>query len=225
MAKLTITRCNVSGGSISPTGDSFESAINPADLKQSMSIAYIDQRPGEPKPVGISAATPKFGYVNAEKLNFTLVMDGTGVVEYAADEEVIDQIDALRDIVYSYNGTNHETNVVKITWGSGMEPFYGRMESMSLDYTLFRANGEPLRAKATLAFASFVTQQEEALTAERSSPDLTHRVTVQAGDTLPLLCKRIYDDASQYLFVARENRLSSFRRLTPGQVLNFPPLR
>ena len=44
------------------------------------------------------------------------------------------------------------------------------------------------------------------------------------GDTLPLLCDRIYSDPSYYPDVARFNNLSDFRRLQPGQRLHFPPL-
>jgi nucleoid-associated protein YgaU len=57
-----------------------------------------------------------------------------------------------------------------------------------------------------------------------SSPDLTHLITVKAGDTLPLLCDRIYRDSGYYMEVARINGLSSFRNLQPGTTLKFPPL-
>jgi nucleoid-associated protein YgaU len=66
---------------------------------------------------------------------------------------------------------------------------------------------------------------EEALRAQRSSPDMTHTVRVKAGDTLPLLCQRIYRDASKYLEIARLNDLDGFRALAPGSELQFPPMR
>jgi len=49
-------------------------------------------------------------------------------------------------------------------------------------------------------------------------------VVVKDGDTLPLLCHRIYGDSGYYADVARFNGLSSFRRLKPGLALHFPPL-
>ena len=63
---------------------------------------------------------------------------------------------------------------------------------------------------------------EEALRAQRSSPDMTHIVRVRAGDTLPLLCQRIYRDASKYLEIARLNELDGFRALAPGSELQLP---
>ena len=225
ISKLTITRCDVSGGKVSPASEQFKAAINPADIKQNYSISYSGSENSDTAAIGKSAASPKFERTNAQKLSFTITLDGTGVVEASGDTSVSDQVNQLGSVVYDYQGKNHEPSVVEITWGSGMAPFYGRLTKLDIDYTLFRASGEPLRAKVSLGFASFMTNKEEGLVAGRQSPDLTHRVQVAAGDTLPLLCKRIYDDPFQYLFVARENGLASFRQLEPGTILSFPPLR
>jgi nucleoid-associated protein YgaU len=74
---------------------------------------------------------------------------------------------------------------------------------MVVENTLFKPSGEPLRAKLQMTFKSFITNEEEAKKANRSSPDLSHVVEVKAGDTLPLLCHRIYKDSSYYLEIAR----------------------
>jgi nucleoid-associated protein YgaU len=70
-----------------------------------------------------------------------------------------------------------------------------------------------------------MSKEEEALRANRSSPDMSHLIEVKAGDTLPLLCYRVYRDSSYYLEVARQNKLTDFRDLKPGSKLHFPPLR
>ena len=69
-----------------------------------------------------------------------------------------------------------------------------------------------------------MSTKEQELAANRSSPDLSHLVEVRDGDTLPLLCDRIYGDAAYYVDVARFNGLDNFRQLTPGVRLHFPPL-
>ena len=53
---------------------------------------------------------------------------------------------------------------------------------------------------------------------------LFSQVIVQEGDTLPLLCERIYRDGAHYPMVARFNGLTDFRSLKPNTVLHFPPL-
>ena len=96
---------------------------------------------------------------------------------------------------------------------------------MSMDYTLFKPSGLPLRAKVKLSFTGFQSKDEKALRANRSSPDLDHVVEVKAGDTLPLLCYRIYKNSGYYTDVAKVNNLVNFRNLVPGTRLHFPPLR
>ena len=57
-----------------------------------------------------------------------------------------------------------------------------------------------------------------------SSPDLTHERIVEEGDTLPLMCHRIYGSTNHYLEVAKFNKLKYFKELTPGSKIYFPPL-
>ena len=226
MTKLSITRCTVEGGQTTEhPSDVFRATINPADYKHSFAISYSGARPDDGRPIGKSGVTPKFSAVNSEKIAFSIVLDGTGVVPDAAGQTVAGQMAALKAIVYAYSGSDHEPNVVKIAWGRGLTAFYGRLESMTADYTLFRPTGEALRAKVDLGFISFATQMEEALRAQRSSPDMTHTVRVRAGDTLPLLCQKVYRDPSKYLAIARLNDLDGFRALAPGTELKFPPMR
>ena len=131
-------------------------------------------------------------------------------------------IDGKEAIVYQYDGKKHEPSHVRVLWGSQI--FFGRLESMSVDNTMFKPSGEPLRAKVQLAFIGFMSKEEEALRANRSSPDMSHLIEVQAGDTLPLLCYRIYRDGGYYAEIARINDLTDFRELRPGTRLRFPPL-
>jgi hypothetical protein len=126
-------------------------------------------------------------------------------------------------VVYAYDGGNHEPSVVKLTWGALL--FYGRLKTMSVEFTVFEPGGDPLRARAKMSFAGFMSDREESLRAKRASPDLSHVVVVRKGDTLPLLCHRIYKDVSYYLDVARYNDLSEVGHLEPGTRISLPPLQ
>ena len=57
-----------------------------------------------------------------------------------------------------------------------------------------------------------------------SSPDLSHFRTVKDGDTLPLMCEKIYGHQKHYIEVARYNKMVNFRRIKAGQQIEFPPL-
>ena len=227
--KLTITKCTVSGQQVTAGSEKFSAIINPEKYEHSHTISYEQENMSDPKPIGNPGTTTKFKNVAPETISFSIIMDGTGVVREKLGQikptKVSKQIEDLKKIVYDYDGTKHEPNVVQLSWGDGLSEFKGRLTSLKINYTLFNPMGEPLRANLSLSFVSFNTQGGVAVKADKQSPDMTHHVIVRAGDTLPLLCKKIYDDPGKYLEIARLNNLDGFRNLSPGTELFFPPMR
>ena len=134
----------------------------------------------------------------------------------------VNEIELLKNVVYTYVGSKHEAPIVQLKWGSLL--FYGRVESLTFNYTLFKPSGLPLRAKVTLTLIEYQSSEEISKEAAQESPDLTHLIEVKAGDTLPLLCYQIYQDCTYYIDVAKINNLTNFRDLKPGIKLQFPPL-
>lgn len=65
------------------------------------------------------------------------------------------QIAAMKRICGIVNGTTRETHYLKVTWGKfnwvGDGYFAGRMQNLSVRYTLFDRDGSPLRATANLS--------------------------------------------------------------------------
>jgi len=223
-ARLLMTRykVNADGTTTLEPDQRFEVLINPAEFKHTAGISY-----SKDKTLGDSAASAKFSAMDDEKVSLALVLDGTGVVPATSGSSrtprsVKAQLADLQKVIYNYVGTLHEPPHVRLLWGSLI--FFGRLESMSTQFTLFKPSGEPLRAKVDLSFTGATSQREGELVSNRSSPDLSHRVQVREGDTLPLLCQRIYGDAGYYMDVAAFNGLGDFRRLRPGLELHFPPL-
>jgi hypothetical protein len=229
MAKLKIIRCKIHRAQIKEqkaASNTFEATINPENYSHKFGLSYSGTSSGGgDRAVGKSSPIAKFANAEPEKIDFTIHLDGTGVLPKTKKSTVADQINKLRDIAYDYDGETHEPNPVKIIWGKGLGAFYGRLTSLSVDYTLFHPDGAALRAKIALSFVEAKTEAQEAREAGRSSPDLTHIVRVTQGDTLPLLCQKIYSDGSKYLEIARLNDLDSFRALVPNTLLRFPPMR
>ena len=217
---LKISPCTVStDGKISVDAGrpAFQTLINPSGYGHDFSIRYSkNQALGQP------GNETKFSASQPEKLSLKeLVLDGTGAIA-GTTQSVNQQIDSLRNTVYTYVGSKHEAPIVQVVWGTLI--FYGRVEGLKFDYTLFKPSGEPLRAKVTLHFVEYISAAEIVKETKLNSPDLTHMVVVKAGDSLPLLCYQIYRDCSYYMEVARINGLTCFRSLQPGQKLRFPPL-
>ncbi|HNP25133.1 MAG TPA: hypothetical protein PKM20_00200 [Nitrosomonas sp.] len=222
-ALLTISPCTVSSNgkiSVDSSRKKFEALINPSGYEHTLSLRYSKN-----KVLGQPGTETKYDVSHPEKIVLKeLVIDGTGVVKSSNNQTVSvkNQIELLKNVVYTYVGSKHEAPIVQLKWGSFL--FYGRVESLKFDYTLFKPSGVPLRAKVTLTFTEYQSSEEIAKESENESPDLTHQVEVKAGDTLPLLCYRIYQDCAYYPEVARVNNLTHFRDLKPGMQLLFPPL-
>ena len=220
--RLTLTQYTVADGTVSiNSAKSFTVMLNPTDVSHDKTITYDDT-----VFIGGLPAEKKFSAYQPENFSFSVMLDGTGVVPPAspttATKDVMTQIADLSTVIYNYVGDKHEPSRVRVLWGTVI--FFGRLLTLKTKYTLFKPSGDPLRATVDLAFVGTTSSTEAALMANRSSPDLSHMVEVRQGDTLPLLCQRIYGDPAYYLDVARFNRLVDFRNLKPGGKLHFPPL-
>lgn len=191
--------------------------INPEKISYTYNVNHSKQT-----VPGTGANTLKFNGVEPEKVSFDIWFDTTGVIPNSTGD-VYDQIEAFRKITYDYQGSIHKPNYVQLSWGTFI--FKGVLTSLSVVYSLFSPQGEALRAKASVAFEE--TRDPDTIVKEdgQNSPDMTHLVTVQEGDTLPLMCFKIYGDAALYTEVARVNGLDHFTTLSPGMRIEFPPIQ
>lgn len=218
MALIKMTLQAFSDGKFKSTaGPPYTVFLNPESISHSSENSY-----DTPHPPGSPGDTPRFNYASQGKLSFSLVLDGTRPID-GRTIDVSSELKKLRSLVFLYHGPIHSPYYVQVSWGTLV--FNGRATTMNVNYSLFRPDGSPVRAKVDLAFISFIDATTLALQADRQSSDLTHRYVVQAGDTLPELCYRIYGSSQYYIQVAARNNLIGFGQLTPGTELRFPPLR
>ncbi len=198
--------------------------INPEKYSHGYKICYNDvQAQGSP------GGTPQFNKVPSDIVSFELVFDGTGVVPTDlpgvipwSEDGIADQIAAFRNLVFTYNGNIHSPNYLSLIWGKLL--FRCRLTKLDFSYTLFKPDGTPLRARVNATFKGFNDEVKLQLKAQKSSPDLSHVLTVKAGDTLPMMCDDVYGRSDYYIQVARVNGLADFRRIKIGTQLLFPPL-
>lgn len=221
--KLTITQWDPVSKTAS--GAAFSAMLNPSGYSQAIKINYVNE-----KPINKMPPEKKFAGIGAETLELEeLVLDGTGAVNGgpggAAYADVETQVALLKQVAYFVPaGTAVDRPVVQVVWGS--LSFLGRVETLTVKYTLFKPNGHPLRARVKLTFCEFNDSAEGALqAAAASTAALDQQVPVMAGSSLPLMCFQLYQNAALYMAVARANDLTSFRSLAPGAALLFPALR
>ncbi|MBW8686810.1 CIS tube protein [Chitinophaga rhizophila] len=192
--------------------------INPA----SYSLSYVAEYELS-KEDAASGPTQIFKGMGQSDLNLDLLVDGTGIIPIPDGMTVDGYIDRLQYLIFSYQGTVHRPNFLKVSWGSLV--YKGVCKSFTTNYKLFNADGTALRAEVKLVIAKSLDFKSKKGLAKKESPDLTHIRTVKAGDTLPMMTYRIYGDASYYIEVARLNGLSSVHAIRPGDELYFPPLK
>jgi hypothetical protein len=195
--------------------NSYSLQINPETYKHNHSNNFQTEAATD-----TAGASTKFMIMDPQTLSFEFYLDATGVLPGVS--RLADEITKFKTVVYNYNGEIHSPNYLLLTWAGFV--FKCRLTSLNIEYTLFKPSGTPLRAKLDVAFQEYLSPDEIAKRSKKSSPDLTHLRIVKAGDTLPVMCFRIYGDSNYYPDVARHNGLRDFRNLPVGARLLFPPL-
>ena len=228
LQKLTIKAFKKRARSSADLIGEFEAMFNPTSFSQKYEIQYGKNQGlnSTNKPVNYARSKPR-------ELSIKLILDGTGVHEMGifklgSQKTVSDRVKEFIDLTFRMNGSIHEPNFLLVEWGGkedGGLIFSCRLGSVNVSYTGFNRDGSPLRAELDVTLISDQDIKKRIAQENKSSPDLTHHRIVKSGDTLPLLTKEIYGTSQYYLRIAQVNNLDSFRNLTPGQELIFPPLQ
>ncbi|MGH7848338.1 MAG: CIS tube protein [Candidatus Binatia bacterium] len=97
------------------------------------------------------------------------------------------------------------------------------VESVKQKFTLFSAEGIPLRATLTVGLREYKTLDEQLAHLNLTSPDRTHSHVTQNGDTLSRIAARYYRSAGDWRAIADANGIEDPRRLVIGAFLTIPP--
>ena len=194
---------------------------------ESYSLSYKNEF-SEVQAINSSAKTNKYILSKPENLSLKIIIDGTGVSEQGIStiltkKDVYAEVQQFLNTAAKMDGNIHEPRFLRIAWGKLR--FDCRLETVTVNYTLFDQSGNPLRAELDTSFVADIDDTKRAKKENKTSPDLTHKVTVKEHDTLPLLCEAIYGMPDYYLKVVKANKLIDFRKLVPGQELFFPPVK
>lgn len=214
----------------------YDVLINP----ESYSLSYGTET-NDTTPQGASESTRTVNKRRPQTMTFKFIFDGTGVVQKpdgglagnllsglavpglpSSKLDVVEEFNMFKSVVYNYGSDTHSPRYVQLQWGPLI--YNCQLETMTVSFKLFKPDGTPIRAEADCTFHSAIDAATVAANENRQSPDLSHICTVKEGDTLPLLCYREYGDSKYYFQVAKANKLSNFKRLSPGMRLVFPPI-
>jgi hypothetical protein len=111
----------------------------------------------------------------------------------------------------------------KLQWGKVFS-FVCYVTSVSCQYTLFLADGTPVRATTDVQLKQAVDPKQQPGTNPTSGGEGGERTRlVRPGDRLDLIAYREFGDAGRWRVIARANNLADPLKLRPGQVLVIPP--
>ncbi|AVA23118.1 MULTISPECIES: hypothetical protein [unclassified Rhizobium] len=206
-------------GGVAEADEAFEALINPETYTLAYKLKFGEGGQGQ----GTSGKQLKYEYTEPAEMSFEFLFDNTGVIDGEPRESVSEDLQRFKEVVIDYKGDAHEPRHFKLVWGEN-SIFKGRVTAVDIIYKLFNSSGTPIRALAKVTFKSSIEEEKRAAKEDKQSSDLTHVRVVKLGDTLPLLCFRIYGDSRRYLEVAAKNGLDNFRTLKPGTTLRFPPI-
>jgi Contractile injection system tube protein/LysM domain len=186
---------------------------------------------------GLDAPLLQFVRGQTEKLTMDLFFDTTeqGMGPGATS------VTTLTDLVYGLvkiEPDGHAPPICSFQWnnrfpGCNLSPSLGNqrrtafqcvVESVKQKFTLFSPEGVPLRATLSVSFREYKTLDDQLSQLNLNSPDRTQGHVLQSGETLASVSAQCYRTPSEWRRVADQNGINDPRRLTPGTILQVPPI-
>jgi hypothetical protein len=123
------------------------------------------------------------------------------------------------------HGQIHRPPVCQLSWGLFGVFFQGVLQSVNQRFTLFLADGTPVRATVGCIFREWRSDREEERRLKKESVDVAKTRAVRRGDTLSSIAGEEYHDPTLWRPIAEANGIDNPSALRPGQVLTIPVLR
>lgn len=203
--------------SIPSVDNPYSALINPENY--TIDIKYeFENAQGQ----GTTGGHQQFKMKYPEEMAFEFLFDNTGIIDGKRKDDIAKDIDGFKKLLMEYDGNAHEPRFFKFVWGTDL--FKGRCSGLNIAYKLFNPDGSPIRAICKVTLKQATEEELRVIQQNDHSPDLTHYRVVKKGDTLPLMCYKIYGDSKYYLQVAVVNKLGNFRSLKEGSEIFFPPI-
>jgi hypothetical protein len=198
--------------SISPQGgSSFDVLFNPTQygLDKGNQLAEI----GVP---GLEAPIIQYVRGNARVLTMELFFD-----TYEERTDVSQYTDKIYKLL-KINPSTHAPPICDLGWGKFR--FHCVLESASGKFTLFLADGTPVRATVNVTFKEYIDVQ--VLVREQPTQSADHRKSrlVKHGDRIDSIASEELEDSAMWRMIADANGLKDPRCLQVGQRLSIPAI-
>ena len=206
-------------------GDKLECWFNPTEY----SIVKANTWNVQPV-VGKALPEAQYGGGAPRKVTLNLLFDDSdgknGDVRHITNK-LFEMMDVKEQ--FAANKNSGRPPMVEFGWGA-TATFKAVCDNLTVQYLLFRPDGTPTRAKATIS----LVQAETAIVADagnttRQNPTTTgiagvRSVTVRDGDSLQSIAYSAYGDPTRWRAIAEANGIDDPLRLRRGSQLSIPRL-
>ncbi len=219
-AYATISPASSSTNSSTVSAQPITVRINPTEISITRGVTYTDV----PVP-GLQSPLLQFVKGEPDVLTCELFFDGTDDRDKTGDtqpESVASRLAALRAYV-TIDASLHAPPVCNFRWGA-TDHITGVITQLQERFQLFDEQGHILRARVTITIKKFASVDMQARQTSAQSPDRFKTHVVQDGDRLELIAADEYGDPSLWRTIAAFNQIARPRQLTPGTVLQIPPI-
>ena len=132
-------------------------------------------------------------------------------------------IKPIQALVYMVPLRN-EPPLVMFSWGMILSKM-SYIEDLDIEYTMFRADGTPLRAEVSMTLTEYDMGWLSAIPMNPTSYSEARRTwVVIEGQTLDWIAYQEYGNAMHWRHIAQVNNLTNPRDLRSGQILKLTPL-
>jgi nucleoid-associated protein YgaU len=203
-------------------GEVIAVLFNPTEYTFERSNAYK----ATPVP-GLGAPLLQFVNGESDRLSMELFLDdytdptGPTSLRQAESDPLNVRLRALTTLL-EIDRDLHAPPPVRFNWGP-LE-FAAVIERLGRKVTMFHPDGAPARVSLSIAFKEYRTLRQQLEDPRRESADKTKRRVVVGRERLWWIAAREYDDASEWVRIARANDLDDPREIAPGDWLEIPPM-
>jgi nucleoid-associated protein YgaU len=202
--------------------------FNPTSYSINQTVTWKEQGSSTENPGGnrrdLNAPPLTYAGGNSRTLTMELVFDVTENGTSADVRDETEKVVQLCRIVRTKDKAAARPPVCRFEWGTTIPdnkyPLKGVVTSCSQNFTLFRGNGVPLRAKLNVTITEYLDPEDDK---KKTDPDVTTYI-IKRGDTLSSIAFAMYRDPTQWRVIAAANHIEDPRRLVIGSGLSIPNL-
>ncbi len=169
-------------------GSPFELMINPSNITRKLTIQKQEQA-----AIGGKQNCKKYINTSPGTISFDFILDGTGVVNNGLLKEytkssVDKQVETFLSIVHLSKGKKQDNgsypNFLRINYGGFDWPCM--LDSLTIDYNLFNAQGKALRAKLTCEFSLYDEKEVDRSTLPKIASGIMDNLKKGGDGKLPI---------------------------------------